>query len=165
MPLNLFRVVTTLLVALLSGLAFAHVLELPAKMQYDAALYITLQKSLYIQWGPPHIGGVVEPSAIVATGLLTFFLRKSKRTLWLTLGALFALLLAFPVVFFWLVAPANAGFMATTLPSIPLDWTALRSNWEMGHAVRFALQFVALALLILSLALDADTTSSRHKTA
>ena len=165
MPLKLFRLATTLLVALLSGLAFAHVLELPAKMQYDATLYITLQKSLYVQWGPPHFGGVLEPFAIAATGLLAFFLRKSKRGLWLSLGALFALLLAFPVVFFWLVAPANAGFLAATLPSIPPDWTALRSNWEMGHAIRFALQFAALALLVLSLALDADTTSSPHKNA
>jgi len=53
MPLKLFRFATILLVALLSGLTFAHVLEQPAKMQYDAALYITLQKSLYVQWDPP----------------------------------------------------------------------------------------------------------------
>ena len=37
-------------------------------MQYDATLYITLQKSLYVQWGPPHFGEVLEPSAIAATG-------------------------------------------------------------------------------------------------
>ena len=163
MPLKLLRLITVLLVALLSGLAFAHVLELPAKMQYDATLYLTPQKSLYVQWGPPHVGGVLEPSAIAATGLLAFFLRRSKRGLWLSLGALFALLLAFPVVFFWLVAPANAGFLAATLPSLPADWTNLRSNWEMGHAIRFALQFAALSLLVLSLALDANTISYENK--
>jgi len=162
MPLRLLRFATILLVALLSGLAFAHVLEQPAKMQYDAALYITLQKSLYVQWGPPHIGGVLEPSAIVATGLLAFFVRKSKRCLWFSLGALLALLLAFPAVFFWLVAPANAGFLAATPASIPANWTDLRSNWEMGHAIRFALQFVALTLLGLSLALDANTTPGEN---
>ena len=161
MPLILLRFTTILLVALLWGLAFAHVLEQSAKMQYDAALYITLQKSLYFQWGPPHIGGVLEPAAIAATGLLAFFMRKSKRGLWLSLGALFALLLAFPVVFFWMVAPANAVFLATTLPNIPLDWTDLRSSWEIGHAIRFALQFGALALLVLSLAVDANTASMR----
>lgn len=46
MALKILRFATILLVALLSGLAFAHLLEQPAKMQYDAALYITLQKSL-----------------------------------------------------------------------------------------------------------------------
>ena len=163
MPLKLFRFATILLVALLCGLAFAHVLELPAKMQYDAALYITLQKSLYVQWGLPNIGGVLEPLAIAATGVLAFLVRKSERGLWLSLGALFALLLAFPIVFFWLVAPANAGFLAATLPSIPPNWTDLRSNWEMGHAIRFALQFAALSLLALSLALDANTISYESK--
>jgi hypothetical protein len=127
-PVELLRFATILLVALLSGLAFAHVLEQPAKMQYDAELYIAPQKSLYVQWGPPHIGGVLEPSAIAATGLLAFLMRKRKRGLWFSLGVLFALLLAFPVVFFWLVAPANAAFLATTLPSIPPNWTDLRSN-------------------------------------
>lgn len=158
MPLKLIRCTTILLAALLSGLAFAHVLEQAAKMQYDAVLYITLQKSLYVQWGPPHMGGVLEPSAITATGLLAFFLRKNKRDLWFTLGALFMLLLAFPVIFFWLVAPANAAFSAAMLPSIPHNWADLRADWEMGHAIRFALQFGALALLVLSLALDANTS-------
>ena len=157
MPLNLCRFATILLVGLLSGLAFAHVLEQPAKVQYDAALYILLQKSLYVQWGPPHIGGVLEPLAIAATGLLAFFVRKSKRNLWIYVSALFVLLLAFPVVFLWLVAPANAVFLATTPPSVPLNWIDMRSNWETGHAIRFALQFAALVLLVLSLALDANT--------
>jgi len=77
--------------------------------------------------------------------------------LWFSLSALFALLLAFPVVFFWMVAPANAAFLATTLPSVPPNWMDLRSSWEMGHAIRFALQFAALGLLVLSLVLDANT--------
>ena len=34
MPLKLLRFATILLVALLAGLAFAHVLERPAKMQW-----------------------------------------------------------------------------------------------------------------------------------
>ena len=164
MPLTIFRIATTLLVALVMGLAFAHVLERPAKMQYDAAAYIALQKSLYVQWGPPQLGGFLEPAAIVATGLLAIFLRGRGFDLWLTLAALISLLLAFPVVFFWLVAPANAGFAAAALPSIPPDWAALRSNWETGHAIRFALQFAALALLVAPLAFAAAATELRTST-
>lgn len=81
MLLKILRCATLLSVALLAGLAFAHVLEQPAKMQYDAALSLTLQKSLYVQWGPPHIGAVLEPWTIVATGLLAFLVRKNKRDL------------------------------------------------------------------------------------
>ena len=100
MPLKLFRVATILLVALVAGLAFAHVLESSAKMQYEAHFYITLQKSLYVQWGPPQLGGFLEPAAIAATGLLAFLVRKSPAGPWPGLAALLLLLLAFPVVFF-----------------------------------------------------------------
>lgn len=147
MPMTLFRTFTILLVTLLTGLAFAHVLELPAKMQYEAAMYIALQKSLYVQWGPPNVGGVLEPAAIIATALMAFFGRNTKRSLWLSLGAQTALQIAFPVVFFVLVAPVNAVFMATTLLSISV-------NWELGHAIRYGLQFSALSVLLLLLALD-----------
>jgi hypothetical protein len=162
-PLKLLRFVVTLLVALVMGLAFAHVLDRPAKMQYDAATYISLQKSLYVQWGPPQIGGLLEPAAIALTGLLAILLRKRRRDLWRTLAALRLLLMAFPVVFFWLVAPAYVGFAAAALPGIPPDWAALRSNWETGHAIRFVLQFAALALLAWPLAFDADSKLARPK--
>ncbi|MBK8535661.1 MAG: transposase [Candidatus Competibacteraceae bacterium] len=41
-----------------------------------------------INW-EDYIGGVLEPLAIAATGLLTFFMRKNKRDLWFSSGALF----------------------------------------------------------------------------
>lgn len=159
MALRLFSFATVLLVALVTGLAFAHVLELPAKMQYEAHLYITLQKSLYVQWGPPQLGSFLEPAAIAATGFLVFFSRHRRR--WFGLAALLLLLLAFPGVFFWLVAPANAGFAGAVLPSIPPDWMALRSSWETGHAIRFALQFAALGLLVWPLAFDSDAKTGQ----
>lgn len=134
MVLKIAKVVSALLVALLCGLAFAHVLEQSAKLQYDAAFYIALQKTLYVQWAPPNVGGALEPLAIAATALVAFFGRSDKRTLWLTLGALFALLLAFPLVFFLFVAPANAVFSAATPMAVPANWTEMRTGWETGHA-------------------------------
>ena len=165
LPLSLARFASIVLVALLTGLALAHVLEQPAKMHYDAALYITLQKSLYVDWGPPNLGGVLEPAAILATGLLAFVVRKNRRGFWFSLGALIALLLAFPVVFFGWVAPANAVFAAATLPNIPPGWSTARSNWELGHAIRFGLQLTALAMLVLSLTLDATAARGDHRQA
>jgi hypothetical protein len=155
--IRIWRFVTILLVALLQGLAFAHVLERPAKMQYDAALYLTLQKTLYVAWGPPNIGAFLEPAAIVATIVLAFLLRRSPRAFWLTAGAACTLLLAFPVVFFWLVAPTNAAFASPA--SIPPNWVELRMNWEYGHALQFALQFAALSLITLSILID----EGRHR--
>ncbi len=156
MALRFLSFTALLLVALVTGLAFAHVLESPAKMQYSAHLYITLQQSLYVQWGPPQVGGFLEPAAIAATGFIVFFSRQGRR--WLALAALVLLLLAFPVVFFWFVAPANAVFMSATLPNIPSGWGALRQSWEAGHAIRFALQFAALTLLVWPLAFGTHAT-------
>jgi hypothetical protein len=48
MRLQIWGFITLLLVALLLGLSFAHVLERPAKMTYDGPLYVTLQRSLYV---------------------------------------------------------------------------------------------------------------------
>lgn len=161
MLIKTLRLVTILLVALLLGLAFAHVLERPAKMLYDAAFYLTIQKTLYVAWGPPNIGGILEPAAIFATLLLAFFLRKRKNhVFWLTLCAGFALLLAFPVVFFAFVAPANEFFLTATPTSIPPNWMESRTNWETGHVIRFVLELVALNLLLLSIFLEVNENSA-----
>lgn len=159
--LDVLRVSNTLLVALVSGLSFAHVLEAPAKMVYPGPLYVELQKTLYGQWGPPHIGGFLEPLAIVATGLLAFLLWKQKLPFRFALVGCLALLIAFPVVFFLLVAPANAAFRDASAAALPPNWTDLRNKWEVGHALRFGLHFVALASLVLSLVLDSGRLGPR----
>ncbi|MGH9425392.1 MAG: DUF1772 domain-containing protein [Terriglobia bacterium] len=156
-----WRFVTLLLVALLTGLAFAHVLERPAKMLYDAAFYVTLQKTLYVEWGPPHIGGILEPAAIFVTFALAFGVRRRRRAFWLSLSAATILLLAFPIVFFVCVAPANEAFLAATPHSVPPNWMALRESWEVGHTVRFVLQLAALSLLVLSVLLETYNEESQ----
>lgn len=65
MLIRTWRLMTLVLTALLMGMTFCHVLELPAKMQYDAALYLTLHRTLYVAFGWPNIGAFIElhPSA------------------------------------------------------------------------------------------------------
>ena len=150
MLLRIWFFVALILVALLMGTSFAHVLEMPAKMQYDAALYVTLQKTLYVEWGPPNFGGFLEPGAIIATAVLVFLVRRRRRSLWLVLAAMTCLLLAFPVVFFSLVNPSNLAFRSSTPASPPADWMRLRALWEYGHATRFALHLAAFSALATS---------------
>ncbi len=97
--MRLGQFVTVVLVTLLDGLAFAHLLERPAKMQYSGDLHVTLQRTLYVQWGFPNFGGILEPAAVVSTCVLVFLVRRQRRRLWFTLFAAVALVLAFPVVF------------------------------------------------------------------
>jgi hypothetical protein len=146
--LLIWRFITILLVALTAGMAFARVLEMPAKLLYDAERYLDIQRTLYAAWGPPNIGGMLEPAAIAATLVLCAVVRNRKRAFWLSSSAAVCLLLAFPLVFYLFVEPANEVFRSTSL--IPANWMELRFQWELGHAVRFALQFIALSLLLLS---------------
>jgi hypothetical protein len=149
-----WRFLTLLLMALLLGLSFAHALEAPSKFRYDAELYVSVQQTLYVEWGPPNVGGFLEPAAIVATIVAVFLVRRDRSALILTLLAAVLLLLAFPVVFFWLVAPANAFFRDASLSAIPPDWTLYRQSWEMGHLIRFGLQVVAFSLMVASVVAD-----------
>jgi hypothetical protein len=150
------RFITLMLAALTAGMSFARVLERTAKMRYDAALYGAVQKTLYEQWRPPNIGSLVEIAAIVATLLLLAFVRDHESALWMTAGAGAALLIAFPGVFLWFVAPANKVFLATPPEALPSNWMELRARWEDGHTIRFVFQLCALGLLILSVLIELD---------
>ena len=126
-------------------------LEMPAKMSYDGALYVTLQKTLYVAWGPPHLGGFLEPAALLAVALLTFLLKSRRPAVYLALAAMSLLLVAFPVVFFLFVEPANAEFRRIAIDSLPSDWMRWRAQWEYGHAARFVLHLSSFCLLATSL--------------
>lgn len=146
--MRVWVVVTLVLVALVLGTSFAHVLEWPAKLQYDGPLYTRLHTTLYMYWGPPSPTGFVEPAAIVAVLVLAALLHHERPAFTLVAVAAGALLLAFPVIFFWRVEPVNAAFRAAALAgTVPKDWTALRTRWDTGHALRFVLHLAAFVLL------------------
>ena len=128
---RIWQVITVTLAALLLGTSFAHGLEWPAKLPYDGDLYVRLQTSLYSLWGPPHVGGFLEPVTIFAVLILAVLVRSHRSALRLPLVAAGCLLLAFPVVFFWRVAPANAAFLSAAATDIlPPDWSMWRPQWE-----------------------------------
>jgi hypothetical protein len=150
--LRVWQTIAITLVALTMGTSFAHVLELPAKLHYTGEFYLRLQTSMYAYWGPPSVTGFVEPAAVLSVLSLAVLCRRRPVTQRLTLGAAICLLLAFPVVFFWRVAPANATFFhATQTGILPANWNVWRMRWETGHAIRFVLHLIAFVLLALSL--------------
>jgi hypothetical protein len=161
--LRVSRAIAITLVALTMGTSFAHVLEWPAKLHYSGELYLHLQTSLYAYWGPPSITGFVEPAAILSVIFLAVLCHRRPVILRLTLGAAICLLLAFPVVFFWRVAPANATFFQAARTGIlQSNWNAWRIRWETGHAIRFVLHLIAFVLLALSLTNDRAETDAKR---
>lgn len=154
MLIKSWRFATLLLVALTTGLGFAHVLEQPAKMQYDGALYTTLQKTLYVHWGWPNVGGLLELAAVFAAIGLVVLVRKRKPAVMFTLISAICMLLAFPVMFALFVGPANDIFNAAAAGASATNWRTMRESWELGQAIRFYLHLGALGLLILTVVLE-----------
>ena len=160
MLIKFWGLFTLILVALVMGTSFAHALEMPAKLQYAGRIYLTLQQTLYVAWGPPNIGGILEPGAILAALILTWLVRRHRPAFFLMLAASFFLLLAFPVIFFLFVEPANAIFRTVTAGTLPANWMAIRQQWEYGHAARFASHLLAfIALGLAAIQQPAKTTS------
>ena len=71
--------------ALILGLAFAHVMELPGKLRMDGPTWLTVQQNLYIGFGP--LAAVVEPFGILLTWVLVFMLHRHRLAFRLALLA------------------------------------------------------------------------------
>ncbi|MBW4534359.1 MAG: DUF1772 domain-containing protein [Pleurocapsa minor HA4230-MV1] len=147
-----WRFITIILAALSMGMAFCHTLELPAKMNYPASLYLTIQQSLYRQFGS-FPGIFSEVGAIVCAIALTFLVRQRRLAFkWTLAGATFLALAL--VVWFSFVAPMNAEFAQWTVDSIPADWTQGRNQWGYSHATRFVLQLIGFSALLFSVLVE-----------
>ena len=141
------QVLSLLLVALTMGLEFAHTLELGPKLNYPPELYLRLNTSLYAWFGPPP-GAAIWLGAILATGVATWLLRRRRG--WLLTGTALALQVVALAHYFARVEPVNVRFRALPAGQVPSDFTALRTQWEYGHAVGFALFTVAFLLLLIA---------------
>jgi hypothetical protein len=138
----------TLLVALILGLAFAHVMEWPGKLRLDGPTWLTVQQNLYVGFGP--LAAVVEPLGILLTWALVFMLRQDRPVFWLALLAALCTTVGL-VVWVWVVSPMNTLLNGWTPATLPADWTACRDQWELGHAVHALLFGVAFCALLATM--------------
>ena len=143
-----WRFIAFRLAALTLAMAFCHLLEMSPKMKYDAALYTTLQQTLYRNFGVP-LGAAIETGAVILTIVLAILNRKGGSTFFLTAITASCYVVAF-VIWFVRVAPANAEINKWTTTSVPANWTQWRNQWERAHALRAVLFLVGFSTLILS---------------
>jgi Domain of unknown function (DUF1772) len=134
------------LAALTMGLTFAHTLELPQKLAYDAAMWTRIQHSLYRYFGI--IGGPIEVAAVLAAIVFAVRARGLPGRRLATVGAAcFILALA---VWFAVVNTANAEVGTWAVDTVPSDWERWRAQWEFGHAGHFVLTFAGFLALLLA---------------
>jgi hypothetical protein len=153
MFLQEWRFITIILTALTMGMAFCHMLELPAKMSYDAALWVRIQHTLYRAFGAQGVGAWIELASILTTIVLSFLIRQRRPAFYWTVAATVCLVVAH--VIWWLfVFPANAELARWTTETVPADWTRWRARWEYAHATRFGLMLAGLSALVLSILVE-----------
>ena len=142
-----WQFITIMFTALSMGMALCHLLEMPAKMTYDGALWLTLLQTLYGAFGT--IGAFIEVGAVVTAVVLAFLVRQRRLAfVWTFLGAV-CLVAAHAAWWVW-VAPVNATMAPLTLETLPTDWIGLRDQWEYTHAARAVLQIIALGAFVFS---------------
>ena len=148
------RLLTIMLTALSLSAAFAHLLEMPAKLNYDGALWLTLLQTLYPTYGM--VSGIGEIGAVVATVILTVAVRSAPRVFHWSLLAALCMVVTHAIFWIW-VQPVNTELVPLAPDALPTNWTQLRNQWEYGHAVRAILQIVALAALVMSILVEPIT--------
>jgi Domain of unknown function (DUF1772) len=154
MFLKTWRLITLILVALFMGLEFAHTLELPAKMQYDGALYIAIQNSLCQYFGAPGPGALITVGAVLAAIALTVLVRNRRPAFAWTLGGTLCLAIAFPLIYFLRIEPVNVAIEQATATRVPINWEQLRNQWEYAHATNFVFSLAGFIALVISILVD-----------
>jgi hypothetical protein len=154
--LKTLRFLSLFLSALLAGMLFCHLLELPNKMKLSATTWLTVQQVLYNAFGP--VSSVIEPLAIISTGSLLFMLRGRRPAFALTLVALLCLLVHL-ASWFIVVNPVNSEVNSWTPATMPARWIAARDRWEYGHAAGAVIALAALGALIAAVLSDSDGRS------
>jgi hypothetical protein len=161
--LRALRFFALLAVALILGLAFCHVMEIPGKLRLSGPEWLTVQQHLYVAFGAP-LGGPLELLAVLLAWILVFAVRQRGPAFPWTLAA--ALLVSAGLAaWFALVAPLNAviaGWAAATLPS---DWIVVRNRWELGHAVHCLFWLLGFGALAISILRETPVLEMRHRIA
>jgi hypothetical protein len=159
MGLRIWRWLTFMLIALGMSAAMAHLLEMPAKLEYDGALWLRLLQTLY----PPAFGpvaGSLEAGGLLAVVVLAFLVRRRRPAWGWTLVAAVCMAVAHAAFWIW-VSPVNAALLPLTPETLPPDWTRLRDQWEYTHAARALLQIVALGALAGSFLVETPRPGGR----
>lgn len=141
---DLLRFASVMLTAIAMAGGFAHLLELPRKIEMSREDYLTVQQ-IYRGWA---LLGIAVLAALLSSVLLAFTVRENSAELYLTLAAAVCIVISL-IVFFTFTFPTNRQTANWT--ALPENWQRLRRRWEYSHAVGAALYFLALSLLTLSL--------------
>ena len=150
MRLKTWRYIALMLASLTMAMSFAHAMEMPARMSWDASLWVgaTVDGALYMMFGT--LGGAIVVLNLLALGVVAFMMRRhadpARR-----LSFIAALLYLLSFLLFWVVIfPVNSEMAGWAGGNVPEDWSGWRLRWETGHLVNAVLQLTGFAALCWS---------------
>jgi hypothetical protein len=79
--------------------------------------------------------------------------RKRRLTFGFAVIGATCIVIAHIIWWIW-VNPANAAMAQMRITAPAADWVEWRNQWEYTHFARFVLQFLSLAMLLLSVLLE-----------
>lgn len=144
---------STLVGALSLGPSFAHVLEALPRLKiwspelWREATVFNAQYQYFLTVGAP-----LDILAIVFPLVLAFLVRGIGAAA-LVAGAAAAFYALALVLWFLLVAPANAVMATWTLGPIPSGFDAIQWRWETGHMVVASAKLIGFGFLAFALLL------------
>jgi hypothetical protein len=141
-----FRFLSILFTAVSMSAGFAHLFELPHKIDLPRDEYLIVQQ-IYRGWA---LLGIAVIGALVSTLVLSVLMRGNYRMFYLTLTATVCIALSL-IVFFTFTYPVNQQTVNWTV--LPENWQELRRQWEYSHAASAGLYFVAFITLTVSMLL------------
>jgi hypothetical protein len=152
--IRIWRLLAVMLTALSLGPALGHLLELPAKMSYSGAMWLTVSQTLYASFGT--VGALFEVGALATVLALVFLVHARQPAFgWTLLGGI---CLAASHAAFWIwLAPVNGVIATLSVETLPADWAGLRNVWEYTHAARAMLQIIGLGALVFSVLVETST--------
>jgi hypothetical protein len=158
--LRLWWFVTLLLAALGLIMGGAHLLELPARLQYEPPLYMQVTSTLYLYFGL--VGGPIQVFALLSAAALVWLVR-ARPAFRSTLAGVLCLGLSL-LLWFLLVQPVNATW-ADALRAGPADavqaYAQLRGRWEYGHVAAFVAWLAGFVSLLRGVLSDVAGAPSR----
>jgi hypothetical protein len=151
MDLKIIRFITIIFVSLSMALSFCHLMQMPARMSYDAQLWRATQ-SMYQMFGPP-VGAIIDVGAVILSIALVFFVRHRHRAFWWTLAGA-GLLVAGHAIWWIYINPINNTMVNWTIDTMPADWMVYREQWEYTHVIIAVIKIIGLSALIASVLVE-----------
>src|SRR5262245_8329652 len=122
--LRIWRTSSVMLTAMAMTATDAHLMELPAKMRYEAPLYVRLHRTLYSTFGG--IAGPAEALALVSTLGLAWWTRQRRPEAFPSVAVAAGALVCAHALYWSVVQPVNDEMARWSLDAIPVDWASWR---------------------------------------